>query len=97
VSITVPDGTTYNDYIRQHPPMLDTGGYVERTGLAVVHRGEWFSGVGGGGPTQVVQVSVDYRPTIGADSPAEKAATEGKLTEMVMRGLGKRGYAVVRR
>jgi len=43
-------------------PSLDTGGLVSRTGLAVVHRGETFSGVGRGrGMPGRVHVSIDRR------------------------------------
>jgi hypothetical protein len=44
-------------------PMLDRGGYVEKTGLAVVHRGEEYLGTGahrrsvGGGPPIVLNVN----------------------------------------
>ncbi len=47
-----------------HPiPTLATGGVVSKTGLAVVHEGETFSGVGGGGNDYVIHniVKLDER------------------------------------
>lgn len=52
-------------------PELARGGYVARTGLAVVHRGETFSGVGNAGGT-VINLNVNVGP--GAD-PAQIGRT----------------------
>ena len=42
---------------------LQTGGTVEKTGLAVVHEGETFSGVGGGGDVHVHIGNITYDPS----------------------------------
>jgi hypothetical protein len=51
-------------------PLLATGGTVLRTGLAVVHRGETFSGVGprAGAPSSTVNITVNATG-LGAQAP----------------------------
>jgi phage-related protein len=52
-----------------HIPSLDVGGSVQRTGLALVHRGEQFSGVGNKfGGTTVINLNVTAKG-LGADAP----------------------------
>lgn len=51
-----------------HVPELASGGFVSRTGLALVHRGETFSGVGGRLGTTVINVNVTTTG-LGADTP----------------------------
>lgn len=41
-----PVGTSANPMVVRNAPTLDSGGLVTKTGLAVVHRGEEYSGVG---------------------------------------------------
>jgi hypothetical protein len=56
-------------------PELATGGMVMRTGLAVVHAGETFSGVGGSGVggNVTVNITVNAGP-LGADAPQVQRA-----------------------
>jgi phage-related protein len=63
-------------------PTLATGGLVTRTGLALVHEGETFSGVGGAG--SVTNITVNVTTTgLGADAP--------QIQRAVVQAL--RGYA----
>jgi hypothetical protein len=68
-----------------HIPRLATGGSVLQTGLAVVHRGETFSGVGNtmGGAT-VINVNVTAAG-LGADSPEIQRAVVKALRGYVGR------------
>lgn len=62
-------------------PLLATGGSVLRTGLAVVHRGETFSGIGGSsssGASTVINVHV-ATTGLGADTPAIQRAVVDAL------------------
>lgn len=69
-------------------PLLDTGGLVLRTGLAVVHRGETFSGIGGGrsssssSPAVVVNITTSG---LGADTPAIQRAVVDALRSYTSR------------
>jgi hypothetical protein len=58
-------------------PELATGGYVSRTGLALVHRGETFSGVGGSG-FGTVHIHVTTTG-LGADAPEIQRAVANAL------------------
>ena len=51
-----------------HIPELAKGGLVMRTGLALVHEGETFSGVGGSRSPQTVNITVQTTG-LGADAP----------------------------
>lgn len=46
---------------RNQIPKLDIGGWVEQTGLAVVHRGETYSGVGGNRAGGDIVINLDGR------------------------------------
>jgi hypothetical protein len=65
----VPDSVKIGGWDLPNLPYLDAGGTVLRTGMAVVHRGETFSGVGRqlGGST-VINVNVTAAG-LGADAP----------------------------
>jgi hypothetical protein len=67
-------------------PTLATGGLVRRTGLALVHEGEQFSGVGrsfGGGVTEI-HVHVETTG-LGADAPQIQRAVVAALRGFVTR------------
>jgi hypothetical protein len=58
-------------------PLLASGGSVMRTGLAIVHRGETFSGVGGSSSSSSAGTVINVNVTttgLGADTPAIQRA-----------------------
>lgn len=65
-------------------PTLQTGGVVMRTGMALVHEGEQFSGVGRGFGGTVINVSVTTTG-LGADSPQIQRAVVNALRGHVAR------------
>lgn len=95
VSVTVPDGVSYNDYIASLAPHLDSGGYVVQTGLAVVHRGETYSGVGGGGAPP--QINLTYAPTIAGSTAPEQAEAVNKMLQLLQQEAARRGLTLSRR
>jgi phage-related protein len=65
----VPDSVKIGGWDLPNLPTLDTGGTVLRTGMAVVHAGEQFSGVGRSfGSTTIVNLNVTAAG-LGADAP----------------------------
>ena len=90
-------GQTINlpDLPRITIPRLEAGGEVLRTGLAVVHRGERFSGVGApafaGGATVVFERGAfegAFPSFIGTASPAQMAQAGEIIGEIIRRRLG---------
>jgi phage-related protein len=88
-SIDLPFGKSIGGFTLGLPdiPLLARGGTVMRTGLAVVHAGETFSGVGNtssGGGTTVVNINVTTTG-LGADAPQIQRAVVSALRGYVGR------------
>jgi hypothetical protein len=69
-------------------PFVDTGGFVQETGLAVIHQGEQVvpAGQSGGGDIIIEQVSVP-----GARSKAEARMNAEAVADEFEKTIGRRG------
>lgn len=66
-------------------PLMQTGGYVERTGAAIIHKGETVTPAGHSGVTQVNMSPITINANITGDTDLEKLG--GKIGRLISAGI----------